>query len=320
MSLKKTVLAVFIAAALSACGNETAQSTPASEQGASQAASNASFTLNSKAGEITVPANVSRIAVLDINALSTIEALGETDKVVGLPKGTPLPAALEVFANDKYQDLGTAKEANLEKVASTTPEIIIMNGRMDKMMDQVKEIAPTYFLDVDYSNYMPSFKEQTLNMAKILGKTAEAEKQLAQLDADIADLKTKTAGKTALVVMVNNDKLAAYGAGSRFGNIHDLYGFTPIDSSIKVGLHGMAISPEFIAEKNPDYLFVIDRGAAITKEKDAAKAVLNNDFVNKTKAAQNNHIVYLDSANWYLTTTGLGGMKAMTKEVADAVK
>lgn len=101
----------------------------------------------------------------------------------------------------------------------------------------------------------------------MVGKTAEAEKELAELEQDIAEIKQKTKGKTALIVLVNNNKIAAYGPGSRFGNIHDLYGFTPADPSIKVGLHGMAISHEFIAQKNPDYLFVIDRGAAITDKR-----------------------------------------------------
>lgn len=122
------------------------------------------------------------------------------------------------------------------------------------------------------------------------------------------------------MILVNNSKIAAYGSGSRFGNIHDLYGFTPADASIKVGLHGMAISHEFIAQKDPDYLFVIDRGAAITGNQEGAKRVLNNNIVNQSKAAKNGNIVYLDSSNWYLMNNGLGGMQAMVKEVADAVK
>ena len=82
----------------------------------------------------------------------------------------------------------------------------------------------------------------------------------------------------------------------------------------------MAVSHEFIAQKNPDYLFVIDRGAAITENQEGAKRVLNNKIINESKAAKNGNIVYLDSSNWYLMNNGLGGMKAMLKEVADAVK
>ena len=191
---------------------------------------------------------------------------------------------------------------------------------MENLVGQIKQIAPTYFVDVDYNDQFNSFKQQTLNIAEMVGKKSEAEQQLQSLEKDIATLKDKTKGKTALVILVNNSKIAAYGPGSRFGNIHDLYGFTPADPSIKVGLHGMAVSHEFIAQKNPDYLFVIDRGAAITENQEGAKRVLNNKIINESKAAKNGNIVYLDSSNWYLMNNGLGGMKAMLKEVADAVK
>ncbi len=324
MFFKQTIITVITVAALTACGDQNPSSNPSASDPitASQTTANMGDTiqLSSKAGDITVPRDISRIAVLDSNALSTFITLGAADKVVAVPKGTPLPQALHVFADAKYQDIGTLKEPNLEKVAATNPQAIVMNGRMEKVMDQVKGIAPTYFLDVDYKQYWTSFQEQTLNLAKMVGKTAEAQKELAAIASQVAEIKTKTQGKTALIILVNNDKIAAYGPNSRFGNIHELYGFTPIDPSIKVGLHGMAVSPEFIAEKNPDYLFVIDRSAAITDKKDGAKAVLNNDFVNKTKAAKDGHIVYLNSANWYLMNTGLGGMKAMTSEIAASIQ
>lgn len=314
MFFNKKVLTLALAATLAACSNSS--NPPASEHKAATASQGTeTLSLSSKAGDITIPAHVSRITVLDTNALNTIHELGADDKVVALPKGTPLPAVLKEFNDKKYQDVGTVKEPNLERIAASQPELILMNGRMENLVDQIKQIAPTYFVEIDYNDQFNSFKQQTLNIASIVDKKAAAEQELAQLEQDIARIRQKTKGKTALVVLVNNSKIAAYGPGSRFGNIHDLYGFTPADPSIKVGLHGMAISHEFIAKKNPDYLFVIDRGAAITDKTDGAKHVLDNDIINQSKAAKAGHIVYLDSANWYLMNGGLGGMKDMLKEV-----
>lgn len=315
MFFNKKVLAIALAAVVTACSNSNIPS-----EGTTQAQSADTLSFSSKAGNIDVPANLSKIAVLDTNALNTIHELGADEKVVALPKGTPLPAVLSKFNDQKYADVGTVKEPNLERIAASQPQLILMSGRMENLVDQIKQIAPTYFVDIDYKDQFNSFKQQTLNIAQMVGKTAEAEKELAELEQDIAEIKQKTKGKTALIVLVNNNKIAAYGPGSRFGNIHDLYGFTPADPSIKVGLHGMAISHEFIAQKNPDYLFVIDRGAAITDKKDGAKHILDNNIVNQTKAAKNGHIVYLDSSNWYLMNGGLGGMKDMLKEVETALK
>lgn len=317
MLFKKTLPVMMLSVALAACGNS---STPSANQDSHTATTQDTLSFNSKAGQISIPTNVSRIAVLDTSALNTIHALGADDKVVALPKGTPLPKVLQNFSEGKYLDVGTVKEPNLEKIAASQPELILMSGRMENLVGQIKQIAPTYFVDVDYNDQFNSFKQQTLNIAEMVGKKPEAKQQLQTLEKEIAALKAKTKGKTALVILVNNSKIAAYGPGSRFGNIHDLYGFTPADPSIKVGLHGMAVSHEFIAQKNPDYLFVIDRGAAITENQQGAKQVLNNQIINQTKAAKNGNIVYLDSSNWYLMNNGLDGMKAMLKEVADAVK
>lgn len=316
MRLKHLLLALTCVMTLSACNKADPQQNTAQQQKSNETTQ----TFDSKAGEITLPVDLQRIAVLDTNALSTIQALGASDKVVAVTRSTPLPNALQAFSNEKYADVGTAKEPNLERVLATQPQLIVMGARMEKMLDQLKQIAPTYFNEVDNADFFNSFKQQTLTIAKMVDKTPEAEQQLQQLDQDIAALKEKTKGKTALMILVNNNKFSAYGPGSRFGMIYDLYGFTPIDSEIKVGLHGMSVSHEFIAEKDPDYLFVMDRGAAISNKTDGAQQALNNRIIQNTKAAKNGHIIYLNAGNWYLTTTGLGGQQAMLKEVADTVQ
>lgn len=328
---KKTLFAVACAAVLTAgCSQQNQQQNqenqqqnqPADSTSAAQSSaviSGQGLELTSLAGPVQLQQRPEKIAVMDGNALATIVALGAEDKVVAVPKSTPLPQALSEFNDERYINAGTAKEANLERVAASQPELILVNTRMQNMIEPFKKIAPTYYIDIDYNDHFATFKQQTINIAQIVNKSAEAETKLTKLEQDISSLKAKTGDKTALIVMVNNNKLAAYGPGSRFGVIHDLYGFKPVDPSIKVGLHGMAISPEFIAQKNPDYIFVIDRGAAISDQKDAAKVALNNDLVKQTKAAQTGHIVYLDSPTWYLMNDSLLGMQAMVDEVTQAV-
>lgn len=274
----------------------------------------------SQAGKISIPKELSRITVLDTNSLNTIQTLGASDKVVALPQGTPLPTALQHFNSQAYINVGTAKEPNLEKIAESRPQLILMSGRMENLMAQIQGIAPVYFNQVDYTDRLNSFRQHTLNIADMVGKRAEAEQQLTTLSKDIKALQEKTKDKKALVILVNNNKLSAYGVGSRFGLIHDLYGFQPADPNIKVGTHGMSVSHEFIAEKNPDYLFVIDRSAAITEGDGGARKVLDNNLVRQTKAAKNGHIVFLDSSTWYLINDSLGGMQSMLKEVDAVVK
>ena len=291
-----------------------------SRQRQHQPAAGEQIKLSSKAGDISIPANVSKIAVMDYTSLDTIVALGASDKVIGLPLSSAVPTSLASFKDGKYADFGAVNNVNLEKLAAAQPQLVISADRLQKQTDALKQIAPTYHYSIDTNNYWQSFHEQTLNLAKIVGKTSEAEQKLKALDEEAAKLSEKTKGKTALIVLVNNDKLMAFGQHSRFGLIHDKLGFTPADASIKVGTHGQSISYEYITEKNPDYLFVIDRASAVTGKSGGAEAALNNDIIKQSKAAKENHIVYLDANNWYLMNGGLNAMHEMVTEVGSAIK
>ena len=312
-----TLLAAALALGLAACGQQTDSKT--ASDSTSQAAGE-QIKLSSKAGDISIPANVSKIAVMDYTSLDTIVALGASDKVIGLPLSSAVPTSLASFKDGKYADFGAVNNVNLEKLAAAQPQLVISADRLQKQTDALKQIAPTYHYSIDTNNYWQSFHEQTLNLAKIVGKTSEAEQKLKALDEEAAKLSEKTKGKTALIVLVNNDKLMAFGQHSRFGLIHDKLGFTPADASIKVGTHGQSISYEYITEKNPDYLFVIDRASAVTGKSGGAEAALNNDIIKQSKAAKENHIVYLDANNWYLMNGGLNAMHEMVTEVGSAIK
>ena len=239
--------------------------------------------LESPVGKITVQDNVNKIAVLDFAALDTLNTLEGGNKVIGLPLAATLPAQLSSFKNDKMIDFGTVKEVNLEKLASAKPQLVIIGGRLAQQGKTISQIAPTYQYSLDLANYWSSFRQQTMNIAQLTGKTQLAEQKISALESKINQTAQKTKGKTALIIMVNNGKMAAFGSKSRFGIIHDSLGFTPIDASIKVGTHGQGISHEFIAEKNPDYLFVIDRAAAVSNKTGQAQQTLDNEIIKKAK-------------------------------------
>ena len=80
--------------------------------------------------------------------------------------------------------------------------------------------------------------------------------------------------------------------------------------------HGQSVTSEFVAEKNPDYLFVVDRDSAVaTKgtETASAKDTVENELVKNTNAFKEGHIVYLDPNYWYLSGGGLVSMEEIIK-------
>ena len=113
--------------------------------------------------------------------------------------------------------------------------------------------------------------------------------------------------------------MSAYGPGPRFGLIHDELGFAPADTKIVSSTHGQSISFEYILEKDPEILFVIDRTAAIGGES-SAKAIIENRLVRFTQAYENEKIIYLEPDVWYLSGGGLVSVARMVEQVATALE
>ncbi|WP_203362860.1 siderophore ABC transporter substrate-binding protein [Bacillus sp. REN10] len=306
--LLMTMLFVVVAAACSSGAKEEEKAKEETE----------TMKVTHELGETDVPKNPKNVAVFDYGTLSTLDTLGI--EVGGLPKD-PVPGYLSKYEDEKYENLGGLKEPDFEKIHAMKPDLIIISGRQADMYDQFAEIAPTIYLGVDESDYINSFKKNTEMIGQIFGKEDEVKSELAKIDKDIQAVKDQAtkSGKTGLIVLASEGEISAYGPGSRFGIIHDVLGVKPVDPNIKVDNHGDKISFEYIVEKDPDYLFLIDRGAVIGG-KASAEQVVANDLMKNTKAVKNDNVVYLDGNYWYLSGGGLGSVSAMVKEVAEGLK
>ena len=108
-------------------------------------------------------------------------------------------------------------------------------------------------------------------------------------------------------------------AGSRFGVLHADFGIVPAVEGLAATNHGQAMSSEFILKTNPDWLFVIDRDAAVGRGGAAAKSMLDNELVAQTTAWKKGQVVYLDPVNWYLIGGGLTSMQASVDQIARAI-
>ena len=91
------------------------------------------------------------------------------------------------------------------------------------------------------------------------GVTTELESINKRLEA--VNAKVKENNTTALMTMFNEGSLSVYGEGSRYDMVYSKFGFIPADTNIEASNHGQNISFEYLKEKNPDYLLVLDRGA-----------------------------------------------------------
>ena len=91
---------------------------------------------------------------------------------------------------------------------------------------------------------------------------------MAGFDSRIEALAAFAEGKTAIVGLVTSGGLNVLGNDGRCSMIGREIGFENIgvDAEIDTATHGNEASFEFIVEKDPDYLFILDRDAAIQTE------------------------------------------------------
>ena len=173
------------------------------------------------------------------------------------------------------------------------------------------------FVDLRPEAFMEDFKQNTQNIASILGLSNKADDHINEIDATIEYLKLKAdnSEKKALTLLTNDGNISVYGKGSRFGLIHDVLKIKLPTTQLK--LYGQSASFEYIAQVNPDIIFVVDRTVVVGGTVKASDT-LNNDLVKSTNAAKENMIVYLDPDAWYLASGGLNTMAVMLSDIQKA--
>ena len=276
------------------------------------------ISVSHKLGAIEVQPNPGRVVVMDFGFLDSIDALKLPVKLA-VPKSN-LPSYLSQYKDDQYVDIGGLKEFNLETIYAFKPDLIIISGRQQDYYEELTQIAPTYFVEIDSRKYMDDFKRNMGVLGKLFNRDAEVKTLIDELEKRIAEIKEISAAQNrrSLILLTNDGKISVYGSGSRFGIIHDILGLPQADPSIKVGIHGQSVNYEYLSTINPDQIFVVDRSIAVGSRADGVK-LLDNELVNQTEAAKNGRIFELDPNTWYLSGGGLESVPMMVEEIHRAV-
>ncbi|WP_431028265.1 siderophore ABC transporter substrate-binding protein [Lysinibacillus sp. LZ02] len=261
-----------------------------------------------------------KIVVFDLGFLDTLTALGvEAD---GVPT-SKYAGELEKYNNDSYTKVGSLKEPDFETIYSLQPDVIFISGRQASFKDQLEEIAPVVFVGTSSEDYWNTFLASTKIAADLFGAQEEVDAKVADIEAAIEEVKTISADAGKALVTLYSGTLSAYGpdAGSRYGFVHSVLGFESADTALENSTHGQQVDLEYLVKVNPDVVFVVDRTQVSAEEGTVATAeFFNNELVNKTAAAQNGKIVYLDGVNWYVANGGLNTELAKVQEIIDELK
>ncbi|WP_378947126.1 siderophore ABC transporter substrate-binding protein [Paracoccus sp. R86501] len=266
-------------------------------------------------GPVELPAKPQTVAVYDMAALDTLQAMGVT------PAGTIdeiMVPALREGAKDAAH-VGTLFEPDLEALAGLAPDLVIVGGRSSTQLQTVSQVATAIDMTID-TDLLPEARDRIDAYGTLFGKEDRAAQMHATLDDKLATLKKAAEGHdNAMIVMTNGPKMSAYGKDSRFGWIFDAAGLAEAAPHLDNATHGQAITHEFIAEANPDWLLVVDRGAAIGEDGQGAKATLTSDLVAGTTAWSKGQVVYLDPAANYIAAGGYGSLIATLDQLTKAL-
>lgn len=279
-------------------------------------ASAQSVTVATARGDVSVPTNPEVVFSYDYDAIDTLTQLGiAVDGAPSLAGVVPAWAQLDVI------NIGSLFEPDYEVVNAEQPGLIIVGGRSAAVHDELAKLAPT--IDLSGSgDLLADIHRNVRALSAIFGKQAEGEAALAAVDAKITSVRSQVAAAdNGMLIMVSGGSLSVIAPDNLRGRfLYDVLGLTPTIADVQSATHGDPISFEFLLEHDPQWLFVIDRDAAIgTEGAQPAAAVLDNELMHNTTAWKSENIVYLDPFNWYIVLgTGLSTVNGMLDEVAAA--
>ena len=279
------------------------------------------LTGNREAMELAVPYDPQRIAVLDMASLDILDRLGVGDRVVGSAT-TALDYLQAYVTNEEIANLGTIKEADLEAVMASEPDVIFIGGRLSSSYDALSEIAPVIYLATDTEiGVVESVRQNATTIASLFGLEAEVDALMADFDARIAALAAFAEGQNAIVGLCTSGSFNVLGSDGRCSMISVEIGFDNLGDGDVTSTHGNESSFELIVELNPDYIFVLDRDAAIATEgAKLAQEIVENELVMETDAYKNGHIVYLAHPTvWYTAEGGITALDIMLQDLETAL-
>ena len=328
--LSLAALGLCLAVGLTACSSgisatasatvstKSTSSASVSAEGAASTVTITALDANAEKTELELPSDPQRLAVLDMAALDILDSLGVGDRVVGTAD-TSLEY-LQSYIGGDIANLGTIKEADLEAIMAAEPDVIFIGGRLRESYDALNEIAPVVYLAVDTDlGAVESVRQNATAIATLFGLESKVDELMADFDGRIAALADFAKDKTAIVGMTTSGSFNVLGNDGRCSIIGKEIGFENIgvDAQNDTSTHGNEASFELIVEKAPQYLFVMDRDAAIgTDGAKLAQEIMENELVMGTDAYKNGNIVYLaHPAVWYTAEGGITALNLMLQDL-----
>ncbi|NLY21030.1 MAG: ABC transporter substrate-binding protein [Tissierellia bacterium] len=284
-------------------------------------------------GTISVPINPKNVVALDNRTFETLSDWGI--ELAAVPKAV-MPDDSPYVADESVEDIGDHSEPNLEIIAAVEPELVIVGQRFAKYYEDIKALVPNAaVIDVNLDvsgengpageNLINGLKNSTVVLGQIFDKNEEAEKLIAEFDNSIETAKAVYNNEDtimSIVVSGGNIGFSAPTSGRVWGPMYEIFDWK---SSLVVegstsDHKGDDISVEAIAQSNPDWIFVLDRDAAVSSSEDSVPAkdvIENSPALKNTTAVTKEQIVYAPNDTY--TNESIQTYIELFENIADAL-
>lgn len=285
---------------LAACGNKSD-----SDSNSDKKEETKSYKLDS-GKSIDIPKNPERIAVVAPTYAGGIKYLG--GKIVAVNEQVDNSKLLK----DKFKGVEKIGENDVEKVAKTKPDLIVVYST-DKNIKKYQKIAPTVVYDYGKNKYL----DQQRELGKLLGKEDEVksweDKWKSQTKKDGQEIKDKI-GEDATVSIFDEFDKKLYSYGPNWGRggevLYQAFGLKiPDKLNDLVKKEGWAeVKQEKIADYAGDYI-------VSTSEGKSTPAYEKTDLWNNIPAVQQDHVIKVQAETyWYNDPYTLEFMRKDLKE------
>jgi iron complex transport system substrate-binding protein len=218
-NIPRVAVAAVAAFALTACGGgaEKTDAEPSAEANAKSAAF--PVTVEHKYGSTTIEKEPKKVVTLGLSDQDAVLALGikpvgAVDWFKEKPYGK-WPWTKKLWGSTPPQIVGERDEYNMEKIAALKPDLIIAqySGMKKEQYDTLSKITKVVAQPKGHEDYQAPWQVMTQQIGKALGKDAETEKLIADIDARfkaVRDKHPEWKGKTVAVGEPYGGKYSAF--------------------------------------------------------------------------------------------------------------
>ena len=202
--------------------------------------------------EITLTEPATRIVVMQPADCEILYAIGCGDAIVGRGMWVDYPA--EVLDVPVVQ---SGAETNVEEILALQPQVVLMNS-MSQSEEQVKQLEENGVkVVVSSTSDIQSVYTAITLIGKLMGKDAEAEAVIADMQATFDEIQAKVSGETKRVYFEISPPPYLYTAGSSsyMNELAEICGIENIFADQEDAW--LMISEEQVIERNPDYIVLI---------------------------------------------------------------